>query len=104
MASVVFPFPQVARDAIGLGDRGYVSDSFGVDRGSSTFVLGPSAESSPAAASPHKAADALVFCKDNGEGDDYRDAGEDFRAPVTTIRIRIVWHDPDWQWWTRLAK
>jgi len=37
MASVVFPFPQVARDAIGLGDRGYVSDSFGVNRGSSDF-------------------------------------------------------------------
>ncbi len=103
MASVVFPFPQVARDATWvIEDTCRIpSESIG---GQATFVLGPSAESSPAAASPHKAADALVFCKDNGEGDDYRDAGEDFRAPVTTIRIRIVWHDPDWQWWTRLAK
>src|SRR2546422_7840803 len=108
-------FPHVARDAIGPDDQGYVSDSFGVNRGQATFVLGPSAESAPAAtvetagpgptryaaaaaqpedrrrpargrarpgrdaaparalvASPHKAADALVFCKDNGEGDDYR--------------------------------
>ncbi len=33
-------------------------------------------------ASRYKAADALIFGKDNGEGDDYRRAGETFRAAV----------------------
>ena len=31
---------------------------------------------------PTKAGDQLVFCKSNGEGGDYRDAGEAFRAAV----------------------
>jgi integrase len=33
-------------------------------------------------ASAYKGAEQLVFCKDNGEGGDYRDAGEAFRAAV----------------------
>jgi len=32
--------------------------------------------------SSYKDADQLVFCKANGEGGDYRDAGEAFRAAV----------------------
>jgi integrase len=33
-------------------------------------------------ASSYKAGDQLVFCKANGEGGDYRDAGKAFRAAV----------------------
>jgi integrase len=33
-------------------------------------------------ASAYKGADQLVFCKANGEGGDYRDAGKAFRAAV----------------------
>jgi integrase len=39
-------------------------------------------------ASAYKAAEQLVFCKANGEGDDYRDAGKAFRAAVKAAGLQ----------------
>ena len=39
-------------------------------------------------ASPYKGAEQLVFCKPNGEGGDYRDAGEAFRAAVRAAGLQ----------------
>jgi integrase len=39
-------------------------------------------------ASSHKGGDQFVFCKDNGEGADYRDAGKAFRAAVKSAGLR----------------
>ena len=39
-------------------------------------------------ASPYKASEQLVFCKSNGEGGDYRDAGRAFRAAVKAAGLQ----------------
>ena len=39
-------------------------------------------------ASSYKAGDQLVFCKGNGEGGDYRDAGKAFRAAVKAAGVQ----------------
>ena len=39
-------------------------------------------------ASPYKGAEQLVFCKANGEGGDYRDAGRAFRVAVKAAGLQ----------------